>query len=68
MHKDPGLPPSLAVSPNIPYRSQTRSQLLVERIYWQSKLTSTTHWGAAVGALHEFLAAIDAELKRRPPL
>jgi len=68
MHKDPNLPPSLAVSPNIPYRNQTRSQLLAERIYWQSKLSLITHWGAAECALHKFLAAIDAELQRRPPL
>ena len=59
------LPPSLAVSPNIPVHHQTVRELKLERDYWQSKIDAATGWSAAVGAAAEFRDDCVNELKRR---
>ncbi len=59
------LPPSLATKPNIPYESQTLSQLRAERNYWDKKIKSATSWGASLGVANSFLRICDCWIARR---
>lgn len=61
----PPLPPSLAVTPNIPHAEQTLEQLRAERSYWDAKVKSAPGWGASVGAADAFLRSCDAWIARR---
>lgn len=45
-----GLPPSLAVSPNIPWERQTLDQLRAERDYWVAQVRAATGFASAKNA------------------
>jgi len=59
------LPPSLAVTPNIPLREQTLEQLEAERDWWRAKLDGFSQWGAGVSATAGFLRACENEIAHR---
>jgi len=63
------LPPSLAVSPNIPPERQTLDQLQQERDYWLNIADSATNWGAAVGVALEFAKSCQTwiEIRQKDP-
>lgn len=58
------LPPSLAVSPNIPWHEQTDEQLRAERDYWVQQVESAPGFASA-NAAEGFRRACEAELRRR---
>lgn len=59
------LPPSLAVTPNIPLERQSLAELRLERAYWQAKVESATCWGASLKAAVYFRSACDVWIGRR---
>lgn len=59
------LPPSLAVSPNIPPERQTLHELKLERAYWQRKIDESAGTGGAAAMAAEFRDACDAWIRRR---
>lgn len=62
---DLALPPSLAVTPNIPLERQTLRELRLERDYWQSKIEGAGGWGAALKAANDFRRGCEAWIARR---
>ncbi len=65
MTDTPTLPPSLAVTPNIPFSEQTLEQLVQERDYWQAKIDIATGWGAHLASCRENIRACEQWIKRR---
>ena len=63
--KEPALPPSLAIRPNIPPRFQTSAQLEAERDYWQYFIDTATTWSASVSFAVVCRDITVAELARR---
>lgn len=59
------LPPSLAVTPNIPWEAQTLEQLEAERAHWEAEIASATAWGAGVAAADGFRRGCIAWIARR---
>ena len=58
------LPPSLAVTPNIPWEKQTIEQLDAERIYWDEKVRTAPGFASAKAA-DDFRRGCETWLKRR---
>lgn len=58
------LPPSLAVTPNIPWSEQTREQLVAERDYWKAKVESAPGFASANEA-DKFRKACEWWIERR---
>ena len=69
MTEAPLLPPSLAVSPNIPLAEQTLEQLQQERDYWRSMANSATTWGASYAVATDFARACQTwiEIRQKDP-
>lgn len=63
MADDP-LPPSLAVSPNIPWDQQTIEQLEAERAYWDRRVSDAGGFSSAYAA-SRFRGACEAWIARR---
>lgn len=59
-----GLPPSLQVTPNIPWADQTIEQLRLERDYWERKVEETTGFASASVA-DQFRMACEKWIARR---
>jgi hypothetical protein len=62
---DLALPPSLAVTPNIPFERQSLAELRLERAYWQARIEAATGWGASLKAADDCRRACDAWISRR---
>lgn len=58
------LPPSLAVSPNIPHSEQTLEQLYAEREYWERQV-STAPGFASAKAADDFRHACQVWINKR---
>jgi len=58
------LPPSLAVTPNIPLRNQTSAQLLAERAHWQTRVEKAAG-PASAAAASDFRRACNTEIATR---
>ena len=57
-------PPSLAITPNIPWEKQTIEQLEAERDYWIKCVETATGFASAKAA-DNFRKACEAWIKRR---
>jgi hypothetical protein len=58
------LPPSLAVSPNIPWEEQTVEQLCAERDYWIARVSDAPGFASAKAA-DNFRKGCETWIKRR---
>lgn len=58
------LPPSLAVTPNIPWEAQTLAQLRAERDYWSARVAAAPGFASAKCA-DDFSRGCEAWIKRR---
>ncbi len=58
------LPPSLAVTPNIPWEKQTLEQLAAERDYWIESLKRAAGWASAKAA-DDFRGGCEGWIQRR---
>lgn len=63
MSEDRNLPPSLAVTPNIPWERQTVEQLRAERDHWQRMVKEASGFASA-NAAYGFQRACEAWLRR----
>lgn len=61
---DTTLPPSLAVSPNIPWEEQSLAQLRAERDYWLEKVKTAPGFPSA-NAADKFRQACEKWIARR---